>query len=81
MAIDFTDPRPLYLQIVDTIKEKIESGELQPGDQISSQNELAQEYGVSLITVKKALTELILEGVLFSRVGKGTFVAQPAPSI
>ncbi|MDZ7401095.1 MAG: GntR family transcriptional regulator [candidate division KSB1 bacterium] len=81
MAIDFTDPRPLYLQIVDTIKEKIESGELQPGDQISSQNELAQEYGVSLITVKKALTELIREGVLFSRVGKGTFVAQPAPSI
>ncbi len=81
MAIDFTDPKPLYLQIVESIKEKIASGELQPGDQISSQNELAQQYGVSLITVKKALTELIRDGVLFSRIGKGTFVAKPTPAV
>lgn len=81
MSIDFTDPKPLYLQIVDSIKDKISSGILKAGDQISSHNELAQEYGVSLITVKKALTELIHEGVLFSRIGKGTFVARPAVAV
>jgi DNA-binding LacI/PurR family transcriptional regulator len=48
------------------------------GDQLRSQQELAPDYGVSLITIKKALAELINEGVLFGRMGKGTYVANHA---
>lgn len=76
MGLDMTNPQPLYRQIVADIKSKIASGTLSAGDQIGSHQNLSQEYGVSLITVKKALSDLISEGVLFSRVGKGTFVAQ-----
>lgn len=76
MGIDFHNSKPLYLQIVDDIRYQIESGILRVDDQIGSQNELAQKYNVSLITVKKALSELIKEGLLYSRVGKGTYVAE-----
>ena len=81
MGVDFKNPRPLYQQIADDIKAKITSGELKVGDQIGSQQELAKEYGVSLITVKKALADLIKEGILFSRVGKGTYVARRSAPI
>ena len=78
MPIDVQDSTPLYLQIVDDIKSKIASKELKAGDQLGSHAELSSAYGVSLITVKKALATLINDGVIFSRVGKGTYVAQPA---
>ncbi|UCH10044.1 MAG: GntR family transcriptional regulator [Fidelibacterota bacterium] len=76
MAIDIHNPTPLYRQIIADIKRQISSGELQPGDKIPSQNELSREYGVSLLTVKQARAELINSGLLYSRVGKGVFVAQ-----
>jgi LacI family transcriptional regulator len=76
VGIDFHNSKPLYLQIVDDIRFQIESGALKVDDQIGSQNELAQKYDVSLITVKKALSELMKEGLLYSRVGKGTYVAK-----
>ena len=76
MTIDFTNPKPLYRQIADNIKAKIDEGQLKIGDQLASQKELADEYQVSMITVKKAIADLINEGILFSRVGKGTFVAK-----
>jgi DNA-binding LacI/PurR family transcriptional regulator len=77
MSIDIRNSTPLYLQIVDDIKSKIAAGKLKADDQLGSHAELAALYGVSLITVKKALTTLIHEGVVFSRVGKGTYVALP----
>ncbi len=76
MAIDHTNPTPLYRQIVDDIKSQIDSGSLAPGDQVAPNVELAKRYDVSLITIKKAVSELIREGFLYGRVGKGTFVAE-----
>lgn len=78
MPIDVQDSAPLYLQIVDDIKSKIASKELKAGDQLGSHAELCSVYGVSLITVKKALTTLANEGFVFSRVGKGTYVSRTA---
>lgn len=75
MAIDFQNSTPLYVQIINDIKEQINSGSLTIGEQLKSHKELANEYDVSLITIKSALSTLIDEGFLFSRVGKGTFVA------
>lgn len=76
MPIDLEKPVPLYLQIVDDLKQKVGDGKLQVGDQLNSHQELAKDYGVSLITIKKALSNLIDDGILYSRVGKGTFVAR-----
>ncbi|MGA3243754.1 MAG: GntR family transcriptional regulator [Bacteroidota bacterium] len=78
MPIDVRNSTPLYFQIIDEIKSKIARKELKPGDQLGSHAELASAYKVSLITVKKALATMIQEGALYSRVGKGTYVAQPS---
>ncbi len=78
MPIDFQNSTPLYIQIIDDIKEKIVNKDLGIGEQLKSHKELAEEYDVSLITIKNALSNLIDEGYLYSRVGKGTFVAQRA---
>lgn len=75
MAIDFQDSTPLYVQIIKDIKAKITAGTLEAGEQLKSHKHLSNEYDVSLITIKSALSTLIDEGVLYSRVGKGTFVA------
>lgn len=75
-SLDFNDPKPLYEQIVDDIKRKIECGEYKPGDQIGTQRELAHAYNVSLITVKSALSYLVSGGILFARAGRGTFVSE-----
>lgn len=75
MPIDFQNSTPLYVQIIEDIKHKISSKKLKVGEQLKSHKLLAEEYGVSLITVKGALSTLIDERFLYSRVGKGTFVA------
>ncbi len=75
--IDLNSPVPLYRQVAEDIRARIDSGEYKVGEQVGSQQELSRRYNVSPITVKKAVADLIREGVLFSRVGKGTYVAQP----
>ncbi len=74
--IDFNDTTPLYEQIEIVIKNKITTGEIRAGEQIGSHHELSKKFGVSLITVKKALSNLVKDGILFTRVGKGTYVAE-----
>ena len=76
MSIDYRDPKPLYKQIYEDIINQIRSGKLKVGDKLETQHELVKKYDVSLITVKKALSDLISEGILFARVGKGSFVAR-----
>jgi DNA-binding LacI/PurR family transcriptional regulator len=76
MPIDLHDRAPLYVQIVEDVKSKIASKKLKADDRLGSQSELAEFYGVSLITVKKALATMIHGGILYSRVGKGTYVAR-----
>jgi LacI family transcriptional regulator len=76
MPIDLHDRAPLYLQIVEDVKSKIASKKLKADDRLTSQSGLAKSYGVSLITVKKALATMMHEGILYSRVGKGTYIAR-----
>lgn len=64
----------LYIQIQDIILKKIESGEYFAGMRIPSERKLAQTYGVSRITVKKAIEGLVEKGLLCRQQGKGTFV-------
>lgn len=75
-VINFNDPTPLYEQIEKFVKRKIKDGELKPGDPIGSHKDLSIEYNVSIITIKKALSNLVNEGILYTRVGKGTYVSE-----
>ena len=68
---------PLYIQIQEYLAAKIDSGELLPGDKIPSERELSEQLGVSRMTVRQALTTLVLEGRLKRVQGAGTFVAEP----
>lgn len=66
--------KPKFITISEEIIEKIKAGEWQPGDQIPSENELIQHYGVSNTTARKSLLEIELKGWARRIKGKGTFV-------
>jgi GntR family transcriptional regulator len=68
---------PLYLQIREVLRQRITSGEYQIGARLPSERELAQTYDVSRMTARLALQLLSQDGLIHSRVGKGTFVSQP----
>jgi GntR family transcriptional regulator len=65
---------PIYYQIKQTIRDWIINKEFNPGDKIPSENELAEKFSVSRLTVRQAISQLAQEGFLLSRRGEGTFV-------
>lgn len=75
--IDKNSPIPVYYQLKEMIKEKITNGTWQVGQCIASERELTEAYGVSRMTVRQALGELVQEGLLVREKGKGTFVCEP----
>jgi GntR family transcriptional regulator len=75
LTISQADPRPMYLQIMEQIRRRIAVGDWQPGQEIPSIRALAAATRVSVITVKRAYLELEHEGVIVTRQGRGTFVA------
>ena len=75
LSISQTDARPMYLQILEQIRERIAAGDWPPGRELPSIRGLAAEVRVSVITVKRAYLELESEGVIVTRQGKGSFVA------
>ena len=74
MAVDKDSPVPLYEQIYLTLRDKIESGQYLPGSRLPSQKELADEHGVSMVTLRQAVEQLEAEGLIMTKQGKGTFV-------
>lgn len=68
---------PAYFRLAEDIKEKIESGELKPGDMLPSTAQLVKEYGVSHMTVRQGVNLLANEGYVESIQGKGSFVKNP----
>lgn len=75
-AIDKSIPVPLYYQIAQLIRHQIESGELQPGDQIPTESEFQERFNVSRATVRQAVSGLVYEGLLERRRAKGTIVSR-----
>lgn len=68
---------PLHQQLKAAIEDRILSGEWLPGTQVPSERELCEQYKISRITVRQALTTLVMEGHLIRTQGRGTFVASP----
>jgi len=70
-------PDPLYLQLKDSLVSEITSGRYRSHQRLPSERELADRFKVSRMTVRQALLELARDGTIYTRVGKGTFVAEP----
>lgn len=68
---------PLYVQLMEELETSIRNGVYKPGDKIMTEAEMAKEYGVSLITVRKAVDSLMEKGLVVRKQGKGTFVTKP----
>lgn len=67
---------PIYIQIHNEIKKKIEAGKWAVGDRIPSERELSTQFGVSRMTLRQAIQTLVEEGILERHVGSGTFVSR-----
>lgn len=74
--IDKNSPVPIYFQIEEIIKSTVETGKLKYGDIIPSEREYAEEFKVSRMTVRQAISNLVNKGLLSRIRGKGTFVAE-----
>lgn len=79
-TISQTDKRPMYLQIMEQIKQRIMVGDWAEGQAIPSIRQLATDLQVSVITVKRSYLELEREGVIVTQQGKGSQVA-PTPGL
>ena len=81
------DPRPPYVQVADDLRAAIAAGRYAPGERLPSNRDLAQEYGVALMTMQRALGALADEGHVALYKSRGTFVRstegdqQPRPTL
>jgi GntR family histidine utilization transcriptional repressor len=71
------EPLPHYLRLKRMIVERIETGDWPPHHRIPSESELVREFGVSRMTINRAVRELAIEGKVVRVQGVGTFVAEP----
>jgi GntR family transcriptional regulator len=76
LRVDAASPIPLYFQICEQMRALIEGGRLKPGDQLPTESELRQHLGVSRMTVRQALAELVRDGLIIRKRAKGSFVAR-----
>ena len=68
--------QPLYIQIADELRKKIDSGDLTPGSQLPTEIELCDRYEASRNTIRDAIRRLIGQGLVESRQGQGTYVTR-----
>jgi len=77
IPLDQNSSTSLYQQIQNHLRKQIQSGQLLPGTKLPATRKLAQDLGISRITVQNAYAELESEGLIGSREGSGSFVLQP----
>ena len=74
--VDGSTSKPLYLQIKVYLLQQIANGTFKVGQQVPSEAKRMDQFGVSRVTVRAAISELVEEGALIKRQGKGTFVTR-----
>lgn len=77
LSIDKNSVIPIYYQLMKLIEGQIRCGELKPGEALPTEMEIATRFEISRMTVRRAISELVLAGMVFAQQGKGTFVASP----
>ncbi len=75
IVISPQNPDPMYKQVTDQIKDTIASGTLKPETKLPSIREMAKELKISMITIKRAYTDLETGGYILTRSGLGSYVA------
>lgn len=76
-SVDTSSFTPAYYQLARILYGRIMEGDLRPGDRVPSENELSEEFGLSRMTARKAITVLTDEGLVHRDKGRGTFVSKP----
>jgi DNA-binding GntR family transcriptional regulator len=76
VVLDRSSPIPLYFQVARQIESAIERGELLPGQRLDNEIDLADQFGLSRPTLRKAIEELVAKGLLVRKRGVGTQVVQ-----
>ncbi|MFS0724347.1 UTRA domain-containing protein [Paenibacillus sp. 1P07SE] len=76
MKLDVSSQTPLYAQLKQIIKEEISRGVYKSGQKLPPESEMCDTYGVSRVTVRRAITDLVEEGFLYSQQGKGSYVQE-----
>ena len=74
MHLDYRDGRPIYIQIVDDLRQQIALGVLPPGEKLPSVRDLAAQLSINPNTIQRAYRELEMQGWIASVPGKGSFV-------
>ncbi|MER6099572.1 winged helix-turn-helix domain-containing protein [Streptomyces sp. NPDC001728] len=73
-------PQLVYVAVADHIAARISAGELTPGARLPAERDLAEEYGVAYLTVRRAARVLRERGLILTVHGKGTFVVESLPT-
>ena len=81
IAVQPTDPRPIWSQIEEALRRMLASGSLSPGDTVPSVRELATDLKINPATVSKAYQRLVGAGLLEVRRGDGTYVSAAPPAV
>lgn len=76
MKVNFDAAKPIYEQIIDQVKKMIVRGELNPGDKLPSQRDMAKMIEVNPNTIQRAYREMELLSLVETKRGKGTFVKE-----
>lgn len=81
LSVQTSSGVPIYLQVVQQVKHRVATGVLNPGERLPSVRDIAEQLRVNPNTVAKAFTELERQGVVETRRGTGTYVAEVASTL
>ena len=82
LELDFRSGIPIYLQVVERIKERLAAGQLKPGDQLPTVRSLALELRVNFNTIARAYRIMDESGIISTQQGRGTYILEvPAPEV
>jgi len=79
-VIDRESPVPFHVQLREILIDRMKKGDWKPGTRIPGDEELCEHFSLSRTVVRQALKELVYEGWIYRKRGKGTFVAEPRVS-
>ena len=74
--MEFNNNIPIYLQVIEKIKQDIVSGKLKPGEKMPSSRDYSNELGINFNTVARVYRELESEEIVFTKRGLGTFITE-----
>jgi GntR family transcriptional regulator len=82
LEIDFRSGIPIYLQVVERIKERLAAGQLKPGDQLPTVRALASDLRVNFNTIARAYRIMDESGIISTQQGRGTYILEmPSPEV